>query len=238
MQLLSIVHEDDAGPGVFSAAAEQTGFDVTTWVPGRGELPDVHDFEAVWTFGGSMHPDQDADHPWLVEERDLLIHAIDHKKPILGVCLGAQVLASAAGSTPRPAARPEIGWKRVEVTAEGEADPLLGPLAPAFDAFEWHSYEIPLPDGAIELARNDLCLQAFRIDPLVWGIQFHAEVTQTDALGWIRDYGNDDAAKEAGIDKEGFVEETEAKIAAWNEIGRTIALAFLSISTLALRRPG
>ncbi len=238
MHVLSIVHEDDAGPGIFAEAAEQSGWDLVTWTPGKGPAPDLHEAEAVWTFGGSMHPDQDAEHAWLEEERNLLTHAIDHGMPILGVCLGAQVLASAAGSKPHASTRPEIGWEEVTLTDAGAEDPMVSPMGPSFEAFEWHSYEIPLPDGAHELARSESCLQAFRIDPFIWGVQFHIEVTRTDALGWIESYGGDAAVGEAGVELPAFREETEAKIGAWNELGRTLATRFLAMTTLALRRPG
>ena len=238
MHVISIIHEDDAGAGVFAEAAEQAGFDTVTWQPGSGPPPDLHEADALWTFGGSMHPDQDGDHAWMQEERDVLTHAIDHKMPILAVCLGAQLLAQAAGAKPSPAATPEIGWYDVELTEAGDEDPLLGALRPGFEAFEWHSYEIPLPDGAHELARSGGCLQAFRVDPFVWGIQFHAEVSRADALGWIETYGPGEAAVAAGVDLPAFRLDTAAKIDAWNELGRTMATRFLAISTLALRRSG
>jgi GMP synthase-like glutamine amidotransferase len=238
MRALSIVHEDDAGPGVFAAAAERAGFDLATWTPGRGEAPDLADVDALMSFGGSMHADQEEAYPWLREEKELLMDALDSKLPILGVCLGAQLLSEAAGSAPRPASRPEIGWYEVELTAEGGDDPLIGPLGPSFEAFEWHSYEVPLPDGAVELARSTVCLQAYRIDPFVWGIQFHAEVSREDALGWIDTYGREEAALAVGVDPPTFRQETATRIDAWNELGATLCTRFLAMATLALRRPG
>jgi GMP synthase-like glutamine amidotransferase len=229
--LLSIVHEADAGPGVFAEAVEPAGFEVVEWVPGRTDPPQPGDFDALWTFGGSMHPDQHEAHPWLIEEIALLAGALEEDKPVLGVCLGAQVVAAAAGSQPRAAARPEVGWFDVALTSAGREDPVLGPGGSPFDAFEWHSYEIPLPAGGVELARNDLCLQAFRVGEAAWGIQFHAEVTRTDTLGWIRDYG-----PEAGIDQDTLTEESERKIAGWNDYGRGLAARFLE--TAAERQAG
>ena len=93
----------------------------------------------------------------------LLGELLECGTPLLGLCLGGQLVAQAAGAEPGRAPRPEIGWHAVELTAEGGDDPLLGPLAPGFEAFQWHSYEFPLPAGAVALARSDVCLQAARI---------------------------------------------------------------------------
>ncbi len=94
------------------------------------------------------------------------------------------------GARRRGAREPEIGWRRVEVTAEGRIDPLMGPLAPAFEVFEWHSYEAPLPPGGVALAHTPVCLQAFRVDGLpAWGLQFHAEVTLRDLGSWLDELG-------------------------------------------------
>ena len=82
-----------------------------------------------------------------------------------------------SGRPSRPAREPEIGWYEVELTPEGERDPVLGPLAPGFTAFGWHRYEFALPRGGTPLARSAACLQAYRLGDAAWGIQFHAEVT-------------------------------------------------------------
>jgi GMP synthase (glutamine-hydrolysing) len=123
--------------------------------------------------------------------RKCCCRAAGARVPLLGLCLGGQLLAQAAGAKPRRAARPEIGWRRVEVTPEVEDDPLLGPLAPGFEAFQWHSYEFPLPAGAIPLARSEACLQAARLGERAWALQFHPEVSRGDALHWVEDSRSD-----------------------------------------------
>jgi len=177
-------------------------------------------------FGGAMHVDQEAQHPWLAPEKALLRELVEGGTPLLGVCLGSQLLAEAAGGTARRAPRPEIGWQQVEVTDQGARDPLLAPLAPSFEAFQWHSYEFTPPPGASALARSDVCPQGFRLGNAV-GIQFHAEVTQADAEAWIDDYRSDEDAVRSGVDPDALRTRTRLSIAAWNELGRALCGRFL-----------
>ena len=151
MRALAIVHQGDAGPGVFADAMRSGGVQLDTWLRAEEELPprDLRDYAAVLTFGGAMHADQESSHPWLADEKALLRELLERGTPLLGVCLGAQLLAAAAGATVGRAREPEIGWHDVEVTAEGAQDPLLAPLAPGFNGFQWHSYEFALPPGAV-----------------------------------------------------------------------------------------
>ena len=126
---------------------------------------------------------------------------------------------------PRRASAPEIGWHEVELTPEAAGDPLLGALPARFSAFQWHSYEAPLPPGATALARSPVCLQAFRLGGPAWGIQFHAEVSAEDADYWISDYRSDPDAVRIGLDPEALRAETQAAIGAWNDVGRATVRA-------------
>jgi GMP synthase-like glutamine amidotransferase len=162
-------------------------------------------------------------------EKELLAELLDRDVPLLGACLGAQLVGSAAGARPRRAAQPEIGWYEVEVTPEGRDDPLIGPLAPSFTAFEWHSYEAELPAGAVALARSAVCLQAYRVGELAWGIQFHAEVLAADARSWIDEYAVDPDAIAMGLEPAKLHAETEPLIADWNATGRALCGRFLDV---------
>jgi hypothetical protein len=113
------------------------------------------------------------------------------------------------------------------VTPEGADDPLLGPLAPSFEAFQWHSYEFPLPPGAIPLAKSEVGLQACRLGERAWAIQFHPEVSRADALHWINDYDADPDAVRLGIDPAVLGSETEEKIATFTELGRNLCRDWL-----------
>lgn len=230
MRVLAIVQEADAGPGVFAEAATARGDELDEWLIAEGDPPaDPLGYDAVMTFGGAMNVDDEAEHPWLGEQKSLLRELLAAEVPLLGVCLGAQLLAEAAGEEPRRASRPEIGWRPVELTDAGRVDPFISALPSAFIGFQWHSYEMGLDDGEI-LARSDVCAQAARFGPAAWAIQFHAEVSERDALSWIADYGSDPDAVAAGVEPDALAAETREKIGAWNEVGRALCARFLELA--------
>jgi GMP synthase (glutamine-hydrolysing) len=230
--VLAIVHEDHAGPGVFGEAIRERGDTLEEWtVPTMAEPPgDPLDYEAVLVLGGAMNVDQGDDHPWLHAERKLIGELLARKVPLVGLCLGGQMVAAAAGAVPRRASRPEIGWHRVELTEAGREDQLLGSLGPSFEVFQWHSYEFPLPPGALALARSEVCLQAARIGEVAWAIQFHPEVTEADALHWTADYKSDPDAVRIGVEPTALALEIEAKIGAAGELGRGICRRWLNLA--------
>jgi GMP synthase-like glutamine amidotransferase len=231
MRVLAIVQEADAGPGVFAEAVAARGHEIEEWMIAEGGEPaaDPRGYDAVMVFGGAMNVDEEGEHPWLGDQKALLRELLNARVPLLGVCLGAQLLAEAAGEEPRRAPRPEIGWEPVELTVAGREDPLLGVLPTAFNAFQWHSYEMGIDDGEV-LARSEVCAQAARFGPLAWSIQFHAEVSERDALKWIADYETDPDAIAIGLDPEALAAETREKIGVWNELGRELCARFLDLA--------
>ena len=226
MNVLSIVHSPEARTELFARA----GHPIDEWsFSGGGAPPDGYD--AYMVFGGAMHPDQDLVHPWLVDEVAWLRGVIDDGAPVLGVCLGAQLVARACGAwSGRLDGEPEIGWYDVSLTDAGRADPVLGALPTTFDALEWHHYTYDLPPGAVELARNARCNQAFRLGESCWAVQFHPEVTHAQVLGWIDD--PDDPAPDPGA----LRGETAEKIGRWNELGLALCDAFLAAAERTLAR--
>lgn len=223
MHVLSVVHGDDARTELFAPVVRERRHVLEEWSFAWHTPPlrPLDAYDAVLVFGGAMHADQDEWHPWLRQETLWLQQLLARRVPTLGVCLGAQLLARAAGSWVGPLGKPEIGWYAVELTAEGAADPVLGPLPQSFEAFQWHYYTHGLPAGAVELARSGGCTQAFRLGDACWGVQFHPEVTEMQLGGWI-----DDPTERTG-DPDALRAETAVKIGAWNERGRTLCRAFL-----------
>ena len=220
MRVLQVVHERDAGAGVFGA--------FPAWVPGEQAPPSIEDVDALMIFGGSMHVDQNDEHRWMDPEKQFIRDALERGTPILGVCLGSQLLAEAAGARPHRMAEPEIGWYDIEITDAGAADPVVGPLAPSVELFEWHHYAAPLPPNAVELARTPACVQAFRVDGKpAWGLQFHAEVTREDLFSWL-DAWDQAEAVHTSFDPEAIRAASEVRIDGQNEVGRRIAERFLA----------
>ena len=228
MRALAIVHQADAGPGVFADVFGSRDAELDQWLIAEGPPPaDPLGYDAVLTLGGAMHADQEADHPWLAEGKSLLAELIDRRVPLLGMCLGCQLVAEAGGASARRASAPEIGWQEVELRPDAAGDPVLSRLPPTFEAFQWHSYEATLAAGATPLATSPVCLQAFRLEGPAWGIQFHAEVSATDAEHWIDDYRSDPDAVRTGLDPDALRERTRGSIAEWNELGRAVCAGFL-----------
>jgi len=228
-RLLAIIHQDDSGSGVFAEEATARGWDVDSWrISDEDEPPaDPLAYDAVASFGGAMHADQEDAYPWLRDEKALLARLLDEGVPLMGVCLGSQLLAEAAGAVAERAPTPEIGWFDVELTPEGRLDPVTGGLEPIFQALQWHSYRSPLPPGAVELASSPVALQAYRLGESAWGIQFHAEVTEVDAVSWAVNFAVDEDAVRIGIDPDALSAEILGRIGAWNQLGRELCGRFL-----------
>jgi GMP synthase-like glutamine amidotransferase len=230
MHALTIVHQADAGPGVFADVIGARGWRLTMWSPPTQPVPtDGGGYDAVLAFGGAVNPDDDETHPWLKTERSFLADVVDRGLPTLGICLGAEVLAQASGGQ-APRTEPEIGWREITVTEEGRSDALLGELASGFEAFQWHSYSSLPRAGAPELATSSAGPAAFRVGESAWGIQFHAEVTLVDAARWIRDYRSDADAVRIGVDPDALLAETASKIRASNALGAGICERFIDLA--------
>jgi GMP synthase (glutamine-hydrolysing) len=225
MHVLGLIHGEAVRAGVFADAIAGRGHELEEWsMAWDTPIPrPLDDYGAVIIFGGAMHADQDDRHPWLREENMFLQRLLDLGTPMLGVCLGAQLLAKASHAPVFPVPEPEIGWHEVELTDAAADDPVLGGLPDRFDAFQWHYYGHGVPAGADELARSPVCTQAFRLGERVWGVQFHPEVTLAQVEQWA---GEEPEA--APIARR--LEETRSRIEDWNELGRGLCGAFLEVA--------
>lgn len=152
-------------------------------------LPEPRSCDLIVVMGGPMSVNDDARHPWLVHERKFVAEVLAAGVPMLGICLGAQLIACAAGAAVYPNAEPEIGWWPVHATAPVDADSLS--LPPVFEAFHWHGDTFDLPHNARLLASSPACRhQAFQLGSRVLGLQFHLETTaesQADLVDNCRD---------------------------------------------------
>ena len=224
MHVLSVIHGAEARAEIFAPVVEEAGHRIDEWSFGWGTPPPrpLDAYDAVLVFGGAMHADQDNHHPWLRDETLWLQQLLARHTPVLGVCLGVQLLARGAGATVgRMPDGPEIGWHRVELTDAGSDDPVLGVLPSAFEALQWHHYTYGEPAGAVELARSEACTQAFRLGDACWGVQFHPEVTAVQLESWLAD------PTDPPPDADAQRAETIEKIVGWNDHGRALCSAFL-----------
>jgi GMP synthase (glutamine-hydrolysing) len=223
MQVLAVVHGDEVRSGVFAEPIAAGGHALEEWSIASRPAPSrpLEAYDAAIVFGGSMHADEEATHPWLRAEKELLRRFLDARKPVLGVCLGAQLVAHAAGAWVGRASEPEIGWHEVELTAAAAADPVFARLPRCFQALQWHYYAFDVPTGAVELARSPVCSQAFRLGDLAWGVQFHPEVTLAMVEQWLEE------PEEVDFDRGALRRETHERIEEWNALGRELCAGFL-----------
>ena len=149
--------------------------------------PGLEEISGLLVFGGEMNVDEIERYPYLLTQRQLMRRAVDARLPVLGICLGAQTLARALDARVYRAPVRELGFKPVRITEAGEADQLLGAFHSGDRVFQWHQDTFDLPDGAELLgAGDDVQVQAFRMGPNAWGVQFHFEVDAEGVDAWLR----------------------------------------------------
>jgi len=171
---------------------------------------DLDDIDGVVSMGGPMNVDQVDEYGWINEEMALIKSAHDAGLPVVGICLGAQLIAQALGGTVGKMDTPEIGFAPVNQFRPGFPDTIFGGIPWKTEQFHTHGYEVTeLPPGGAILASSDACKhQAFRVGMNTYGFQFHFEWTRGDIAGildqfadWLKDSGADADAIRAGLDE-------------------------------------
>ena len=148
--------------------------------------PEIDRYNGLVVLGGPMNVDDYERHPHLAVEVELIEQAIDQGLPVLGICLGAQLIAKALGARVHANGGKEIGWYDVSPTSAAKDDPLFRDFDEVEKIFQWHGDVFELPTGAVHLATSQRCLhQAFRYGTNVYGLQFHLEVDERLIERWL-----------------------------------------------------
>jgi GMP synthase (glutamine-hydrolysing) len=152
-------------------------------------VPERLDFDraaGLVVLGGAMNVDEVGRYPFLAREVQWIREALRTDLPVLGICLGSQLLAKTLGAKVYPNGVKEIGWYHIDLTSAADDDPLFAGLAPRQTVFQWHGDTFDLPDGAVLLASSPLCQhQAFRYGHSAWALQFHVEMTTELVHEWL-----------------------------------------------------
>lgn len=155
-------------------------------------LPTIDDFDWLIVMGGPMGATDDDQFPWLSAEKTLIRQAVDNGKRVLGICLGAQLIAAAMGARVFKNPLPEIGWFEIRRPLTASKHPLGTVLPERMEVLHWHGDTFQLPTGAIRLASSDACEnQAFALGESVLALQFHLEVTIDGAKSLIEECNSD-----------------------------------------------
>jgi len=148
--------------------------------------PGIDRYRGLVVLGGPMNVEDQAQRPHLRTELKVIEQALAQGKPVLGICLGAQLLAHVLGAPVRKHPQAEIGWYDLQLTDAGRRDGVLAPMGDGTPVFQWHARSYELPMGAVQLARTDTCeQQAFRYGHSAYGFQFHPEVNQPLIERWL-----------------------------------------------------
>jgi GMP synthase (glutamine-hydrolysing) len=177
--------------GQVGVALHEAGARIGLYQPFRGQaLPTIADgYDALVVFGGEQAAIDDHTHPYLPELAKLMREMTEHGRAVLGICLGAQILARGYGAQNLVGTAPEFGWCDVTLTKAGIDDPVLGQLTNTFPIFEWHSDTFTPPPGAVHLASSKAAAQqAFRIGRATYGTQFHFEANRAVVADWTREF--------------------------------------------------
>lgn len=201
--------------------------------------PNVDRYSGLIVLGGPMNVMDQHCHPHLRTELVAIEAALRAGKPVLGICLGAQLLAHVLGAPVRRHTQPEIGWYDLATTEDGRADPVLGHLGAQASVFQWHGCTFDLPAGAAQLARTDTCeQQAFRYGEHAYGFQFHLEADAAIIERWLQlpAYRHELDGAGIGRDAESIRAATPALLERLKPTAETIFNGFLDRVGLPNRR--
>jgi GMP synthase-like glutamine amidotransferase len=232
MVIQQVAHE---GLGLIGEELIRKGVTVDTIrVYADESIPEtICDYAALIVMGGPMGVYDEEEYPFIADEIRLIEEAFEADVPVLGICLGAQLMARARGAKVYKGKTKEIGWSRVRLTAEAQDDPITIYLPDEFKVFQWHGDTFDLPKGAVLLATSDeVPNQLVRIGPGSYAMQFHLEVTDPMIRQWLELPENIEYIKSAreedgfGSDVESILAETPGNLPALQELSNIVFFRF------------
>ena len=186
MRFLCLQHVPFEGPAALADWARTRGHSLQCHgLYASAELPPIDDFDGLFIMGGPMNIYEEPDYPWLVAEKAYIRAAIQSDRYVVGICLGAQLIADALAATVTGGPSPEIGWFPIERAA---ACPKSLPLPDALRVLHWHGDQFDLPEGATRIAQSEICpTQGFAYGSNVLALQCHLESTPESLSALISD---------------------------------------------------
>ena len=232
--VLVLQHVPHEGPGSLNSLLQTAGFRIHTlkfWPEAETE-PAPENYQGLIVLGGPMGVYEADKYRHLAGEKMLIERAVKDNLPVLGICLGAQLIANALGARVYPSGIKEIGWYDLAPTADGKNDPLFHHLSANEKVFQWHGDTFDLPNGAVHLASSPLCAnQAFRYGRNVYALQFHLEVDAKMIDAWLAVPQNRDeiAALKGSVDPITIRADTWRHIARLENLGGAIFGEFIRL---------
>ncbi|GAC1433156.1 MAG: type 1 glutamine amidotransferase [Ktedonobacteraceae bacterium] len=185
-RVLTIINIADDPTGYIGELLEEHGIAYDIIDASMQPIPDPTAYDAMVVFGGPQNANEDEKYPYFLQEKAALRTAVEQDMPVLGICLGGQLLATVLGGTVKKHTITEIGFSEVQCTDEGRHDPLYEGLAGRQLVYQWHEDTFDIPPGAVRLATSAKTEnQAFRYGRNAYGIQYHIELTPTMLDTWL-----------------------------------------------------
>jgi len=185
-RVLALQHIWDDPPGYLGEIMEEHGIPYDIVNVEENPIPDIAHYAAIIALGGPQHANAHDKYPYLLQEKQVLREVVEQDIPFLGICLGGQVLAGAVGAAVTRHSMTELGFYAVQLTDEGQHDPLYQGLPGYQMVFQWHEDTFAIPPQAVRLATSENTLnQAFRIGHRIYAVQYHMELTPAMLQTWI-----------------------------------------------------